>query len=79
MLERAAEPTFPLAVEMHSRHAEPSTNVAATVDLLLRGQLRLAQERELTVDGSSWWILGANRPRRPVLAAVPMPPPDGPC
>ncbi|AII42424.1 ATPase AAA [Synechococcus sp. KORDI-100] len=80
VLERAAEPTFPLAVEMHSRHRwAVHTNVAATVDLLLRGQLPLAQERELTVDGSVQLVdpPAPNRPRRPVLAAVPMPPPDG--
>jgi stage III sporulation protein SpoIIIAA len=52
VLERAAEPTFPLAVEMHSRgrwlvHAD----VAATVDALLRGQAARPQVRELTEDG----------------------------
>ena len=52
VLERAAEPTFPLAVEMHSRcrwlvHAD----VAATVDALLRGQQVRPQVRELTADG----------------------------
>lgn len=52
VLERAAEPTFPLAVEMHSRsrwlvHAD----VAATVDALLRGQQARPQVRELTADG----------------------------
>jgi hypothetical protein len=52
VLERAAEPTFPLAVEMHSRrrwlvHAD----VAATVDALLRGQAARPQVRELGEDG----------------------------
>lgn len=52
VLERAAEPTFPLAVEMHSRgrwlvHAD----VAATVDALLRGQAARPQVRELAEDG----------------------------
>lgn len=52
VLERAAEPTFPVAVEMHSRqrwlvHAE----VAATVDALLRGQAARPQVRELERDG----------------------------
>ena len=80
VLERAAEPTFPVAVEMHSRHRwAVHTNVAATVDLLLRGQLPLVQQRELTVDGSVQLVdpPEPNRPKRPVLAAVPMPPPDG--
>ena len=79
VLERAAEPTFPLAVEMHSRHRwAVHTNVAATVDLLLRGQLPLVQQRELTVDGSVQLVdpPESNRPRRPVLAAVPVPRPD---
>jgi hypothetical protein len=52
VLERAAEPTFPLAVEMHSRnrwlvHAD----VAQTVDLLLRGQAARPQVREMGADG----------------------------
>jgi len=52
VLERAAEPTFPLAVEMHRRdrwlvHAD----VAQTVDLLLRGQPVRPQVRELAPDG----------------------------
>lgn len=37
VLERAADPTFPVAVEMHSRHRwAVHTDVAATVDQLLR-------------------------------------------
>ena len=79
VLERAAEPTFPVAVEMHSRHRwAVHTNVAATVDLLLRGQLPLVQQRELTLDGSVQLVdpPEPNRPRRPALAAVPIPPPD---
>ena len=79
VLERAAEPTFPLAVEMHSRHRwAVHTDVAATVDLLLRGQVPLVQQRELAVDGSVQLVdpPEPNRPRRPVLAAVPMPRPD---
>ncbi|MEB3331315.1 MAG: AAA family ATPase [Synechococcaceae cyanobacterium] len=52
VLERAAEPTFPLAVEMHARerwlvHAD----VAATVDLMLRGQPPRPQVRERDADG----------------------------
>ena len=52
VLERAAEPTFPLAVEMHSRHRwSIHADVAATVDLLLRGQKPRVEQRELTSEG----------------------------
>ena len=52
VLERAAEPTFPLAVEMHSRHRWlVHADVARTVDLLLRGQAARPQVRELADDG----------------------------
>ena len=52
VLERAAEPTFPLAVEMHSRHRWlVHRDVARTVDLLLRGQLPRPQVRELDGEG----------------------------
>ncbi|WP_261353650.1 MULTISPECIES: AAA family ATPase [unclassified Cyanobium] len=52
VLERAAEPTFPLAVEMHSRHRWlVHRDVAGTVDLLLRGQPSHPQVRELRSDG----------------------------
>ncbi len=52
VLERAADPTFPLAVEMHSRHRWlVHRDVARTVDLLLRGQSARPQIRELGVDG----------------------------
>lgn len=52
VLERAAEPTFPLAVEMHSRHRWlVHRDVAGTVDLLLRGQPSHPQARELGSDG----------------------------
>ena len=52
VLERAAEPTFPLAVEIHSRHRWlVHRDVARTVDLLLRGQLPRPQVRELDGDG----------------------------
>ena len=48
VLERAAEPTFALAVEMHSRQRWlVHRDVAATVDLLLRGQGARPQVREL--------------------------------
>ncbi|MGC6483680.1 MAG: AAA family ATPase [Synechococcus sp.] len=52
VLERAAEPTFPLAVEMHQRHRwAVHPDVGATVDLLLRGHAPRAQLRELDADG----------------------------
>jgi len=52
VLERAADPTFPLAVEMHSRHRWlVHRDVARTVDLLLRGQNARPQIRELGADG----------------------------
>ena len=92
VLERAAEPTFPLAVEMHSRHRWlVHRDVARTVDLLLRGQLPRPQVREL--DGEGRLRLeetptppaqtAATRPlpppaRRPAaLAPVPLPEPPG--
>lgn len=50
--ERAAEPTFPLAVEMHSRNLWlVHRDVAATVDLLLRGQVARPEQRQLGADG----------------------------
>jgi len=50
--ERAAAPTFPLAVEMHSRGLWlVHLDVAATVDLLLRGQAARPQLRQLGADG----------------------------
>jgi len=61
--ERAAEPTFPLAVEMHSRSLWlVHLDVAATVDLLLRGQAAMPQLRQLGADGQ-------------VLVQEPAPPP----
>ena len=82
VLERAAEPTFPVAVEMHSRHRwSVHTDVALTVDQLLRGQQPRAQMRELASDGSLRLVdePEENRTlpyRRPALAAVPMPNPE---
>jgi len=83
VLERAAEPTFPLAVEMHSRerwlvHAD----VAATVDALLRGLPARPQVRELAADGRVAVqeapppppLRALQRPSAPVLVAVPLPP-----
>jgi hypothetical protein len=82
VLERAAEPTFPLAVEMHSRqrwlvHAD----VAATVDALLRGQPARPQVRELAPDGRVEvrdtpppQLRALRPPPPPALVAVPLPP-----
>jgi stage III sporulation protein SpoIIIAA len=70
VLERAAEPTFPLAVEMHSRHRwAVHADVGRTVDLLLRGQTPRPQERSLAADGSVQLVespdpvIGVSRPR----------------
>ncbi len=52
VLERAADPTFPIAVEIHSRSSwSIHQDVAKTVDLLLRGQQARPQERALDDDG----------------------------
>ena len=52
VLERAAEPTFPLAVEMHSRQRwSIHRDVAGTVDQLLRGLAPRPQVREVSDDG----------------------------
>ncbi len=63
VLERAAEPTFPVAVEMHSRQRwAVHTDVAATVDQLLRGlkpRVRPPSQRSFA--------------DQPVSAPVPMP------
>ena len=79
VLERAAEPTFPMAVEMHSRERWlVHRDVATTVDLLLRGQTARPQIRELDEEGElrlqeAPVEAGAARsPRRP----VPLPLPD---
>jgi hypothetical protein len=64
VLERAAEPTFPLAVEMHSRHRWlVHRDVAGTVDQLLRGQATRPQVRELGADGRL--VLRDDEPVRP--------------
>ena len=80
VLERASAPTFPLAVEMHTRNRwSVHTDVASTVDLLLRGQTPRPQERELNVDGTVRLVDVAPSPRtplqRPALATVPLPDP----
>ena len=52
VLERAAEPTFPIAVEINSRSCWAiHKDVANTVDLLLRGQSPRVEERTLGNDG----------------------------
>ncbi|MCP9858835.1 MULTISPECIES: AAA family ATPase [unclassified Cyanobium] len=81
VLERAAEPTFPLAVEMHSRHRWlVHRDVAGTVDLLLRGQLSHPQVRELGRDGRL--VLRDEGPLRPApppaWATAPAPRRPGP-
>ncbi|MBE9153261.1 AAA family ATPase [Cyanobium sp. LEGE 06113] len=83
VLERAAEPTFPLAVEMHSRHRWLIHNeVAGTVDLLLRGQVARPQVRELGPDGRLQLrdpplaTRGPIPPAAPRLSQRPLPPLD---
>lgn len=86
VLERAAEPTFAMAVEMHSRHRwHVHRDVARTVDMLLRGQVGRPEIRELGADGQLQRQLEsapapaareavAPRPHgRPRLAAAPCP------
>jgi len=52
VLERAADPTFPLAVEMHTRHRWlVHRDVARTVDWLLRGQTARPEIRDVGPDG----------------------------
>ncbi len=86
VLERAAEPTFAMAVEMHSRHRwHVHRDVARTVDMLLRGQGGRPEIRELGADGQlqrqqesapapATREAVAPRPHgRPRLAAAPLP------
>ena len=84
VLERAADPTFPVAIEMHSRHRwAVHTDVAATVDQLLRGLQPRVQERELTPEGgvqlvdppqsSGLLTPPSPRPAAERLASVPVP------
>ena len=73
VLERAAEPTFPMAVEMHSRQRWlVHRDVAATVDLLLRGQGARPQIRELTEAGELR-LQEAVPPPPPASAVAPVP------
>jgi len=86
VMERAAEPTFAMAVEMHSRHRwHVHRDVARTVDMLLRGQVGRPEIRELGADGQLQRQLEsapapaareavAPRPHgRPRLVAAPLP------
>jgi nucleoside-triphosphatase THEP1 len=74
--ERAAEPTFPLAVEMHSRSLWlVHLDVAATVDLLLRGQAAMPQLRQLGADGQVLVQEPAPPPRPPASRASSFPSP----
>ena len=80
VLERAAEPTFPVAVEMHSRHRWAiHTDVAITVDQLLRGLPPRLQERELTAEGRVR-LVDSDGPKRPMPPPAPVsaPPPPLP-
>ena len=66
VLERAADPTFPLAVEMHTRHRWlVHRDVARTVDWLLRGQTARPEIREVGPDG----LLTRQAPSPPTLAS----------
>ena len=77
VLERAAEPTFPLAVEMHQRQRwAVHVDVGATVDLLLRGHQPRPQLRELGADGEVRLVdlepseASPRRPRSPQRASL---------
>ena len=66
VLERAADPTFPMAVEMHTRHRWlVHRDVARTVDWLLRGQTARPEIREVGPDGQ----LTRQAPSPPTLAS----------
>ncbi|WP_233130096.1 AAA family ATPase [Synechococcus sp. 1G10] len=74
VLERCADPTFPLAVEMHSRSRWlVHRDVARTVDQQLRGQPVRPQVRELGSDG----LLRLDDPE-PGLRSPPRMPRRGP-
>ncbi|MFM7269599.1 MAG: AAA family ATPase [Cyanobium sp.] len=77
VLERAAEPTFPLAVEMHSRQRWlVHRDVATSVDRMLRGQPARPQIRELGSSGEVR-LLEADPPAPlpPVAPSRPAAPP----
>ncbi len=82
VLERAAEPTFSMAVEMHSRSRwAVYREVGRAVDALLRGQVPSPEERKMASDGRVLRVepqLSPSPLRRPSLAPVPLPSPLDP-
>ena len=82
VLERAAEPTFSMAVEMHSRSRwAVYREVGRAVDALLRGQVPSPEERKMAADGRVLRVepqLSPSLLRRPSLAPVPLPSPLDP-
>ena len=80
VLERAAEPTFTMAVEMHSRSRwAVYREVGRAVDALLRGQVPSSEERKMASDGRVLRVeplqVSPSPLRRPSLAPVPLPDP----
>ena len=79
VLERASEPTFSMAVEMHSRSRwSVYREVGRAVDALLRGQVPSSEKRKMTSDGHVLRVESkeSSSPlRRPSLAPVPLPNP----
>ena len=82
VLERAAEPTFSMAVEMHSRNSwAVYREVGRAVDALLRGQVPSSEERKIASDGRVLRVepqLSPSPLRRPSLAPIPLPNPVDP-
>ena len=83
VLERAAEPTFTMAVEMHSRSRwAVYREVGRAVDALLRGQVPSSEERKMASDGRVLRVeplpMSPSPLRRPSLAPVPLPDPVDP-
>ena len=83
VLERAAEPTFTIAVEMHSRSRwAVYREVGRAVDALLRGQVPSSEERKMASDGRVLRVeplqVSPSPLRRPSLAPVPLPDPVDP-
>ena len=82
VLERAAEPTFSMAVEMHSRsHWAVYREVGRAVDALLRGHLPSPEDRKMAADGRVLRVERQVSPtplKRPALAPVPLPNPLDP-
>ena len=83
VLERAAEPTFTMAVEMHSRSRwAVYREVGRAVDALLRGQVPSSEERQMASDGRVLCVeplqVSPSPLKRPSLAPVPLPDPVDP-